>query len=401
MLKIKHLSHPFRTAATAGNLVAIHFRIRRFGRFSRRHFQGDTRYDLTGVVRGLSPRPTPCADDASLLKRICTAYSRAVERQRTAPSAYQPTGWWRQVRSQRLAPVLSALETGDIRALQTMYANFFRDPCATGLVGVPFGMYKGYFGRRCSSALQHYLLGDILHGLDDWRAQTRDRFSLSHLAGPDIGNPFGVVLDDTLIRPGAAYHHYSADCVSTCLDSSAGTVAEIGGGYGGMAYYLLRDRPGITYINFDVPESIALASYYLIKAFPHLTFQLYGEEPSHAFTPADVVLLPLCEMPHLSPASVDVFFSSHAMSDLSASAIDAYLQIISRAARRHFLYMGNTRGAESIRSLAEQGRIGIRGTQTRSLGWNTHQHGTTDQVECLYAATAAACADRHPAGLAI
>ncbi len=401
MLKIKHLRHPVRPAATARNLLAIHLGMRRFARRSRRHFQGDPRYDLSIVMRGLSRRPAPCADDARLLERICAAYSRAIERERSVPSAYQATGWWRQVRSQSLGPLLQALETADIPTLQTMYANFFRDPCATGLVGVPFGMYRGYFGRRCSSTLQHYLLGDILHGLDDWREQTQDRFPLRDLAGPDIGNPFGVLLDGTLIRPGAAFHHYSADRISACLGSSTGIVAEIGGGYGGMAYYLLRDRPGVTYINFDVPESIALASYYLITAFPRLNFRLYGEEPDHPASSADVVLLPLFEMPHLPLASVDIFFSSHAMSDLSAPSVEAYMQVISRSARRHFLYMGNARGAESIRAFAEQGGIGIRDIETRASGWNAHKHTAADQVECLYSISHAARADHHPADLVI
>ncbi len=390
MLKLKHLRHPFRAAVTAANLVAMHLQIRSLGRRYRRHFQSDGRYDLGNVANGLRSCPADTSDDTALLERICAAYAKAIERERSTPPIYQASGWWQQVRNEHLGPVLRALESGDIRTLGAMYANFYRDPCATGLVAVPYGMYKACFGPRRNDALRHYILGDALYYLDYWRAQTQGRFSLPRLASPDIGNPFGVVLDRTLVRTGAAYQHDSACKVAACIDSGAGVVAEIGGGYGGMAYYLLRDRPGVTYIDFDVPESIALASYYLIKAFPQLTFRLYGEEPEthRTFSSADVALLPLSEMQHLPSASVDVFFSSHAMSDLPTAAVDAYLKVISRAARRHFIYIGSAIGAEAIRTRTARGKLDLCAEQTRPSAWNTHRH-IAAEVECLYVAASA------------
>jgi hypothetical protein len=35
-----------------------------------------------------------------------------------------------------------------------------------------------------------------------------------------------------------------------------------------MAYFIIRDINEAAYIDLDLPENIALTSYYLLKAFP-------------------------------------------------------------------------------------------------------------------------------------
>src|SRR5215469_8212120 len=132
-----------------------------------------------------------------------------------------------------------------------------------------------------------------------------------------------------------------------CSISDPSTVVEIGGGFGGMAYFLLRDRQPLTYFDFDLPECIALASYFLLKAFPSLTFLLYGEEemtPKEVAS-ADVVLMPLFEISKMQPRSVDVTFSSHAISALPSEFIAHYLDTICRITQGHFLYVGGMFGA--------------------------------------------------------
>jgi hypothetical protein len=67
------------------------------------------------------------------------------------------------------------------------------------------------------------------------------RFALSDLGAPRTGDPFGVLLQGTLLRTGAEYQHYCAQKIRSLLPEDTATMVEIGGGFGGMAYYLLRD----------------------------------------------------------------------------------------------------------------------------------------------------------------
>lgn len=338
--KLKHLRHPLRTLDVAKTMVAAHFEMRAFAHHADRRFADDPRYNLQNVTEGFASRPDTGRDDTALLNRICAAYQAAVKHRRHP--AYRATAWWQQVRNRSLGPVRHALLTHDTAALRDMYTNFFRDPCSTGLTGVPYGMTGAYFGGRMTDLHRRVYLADTLYRLDDWSRETRGRFSLRDLATPPIGNPFGVCLEGTLVSARAGFHHRCAGRVAALLESNLSTVVEIGGGFGAMAYYLLRDLPNIKYVDFDLPESTALASYYLLKAFPHKKFLLFGETPltGEAIAHADVALLPLFAMELLPTASVDLTFSSHAMSDIEPAELASYLETIHRVTRHRFLFVG-------------------------------------------------------------
>ncbi len=268
--------------------------------------------NIQSVTDGFAPRLEMQDDDSELLERICAAYIRAVQHPKPASEVYKATDWWEEIRQRSLKPVIQALISRDIRALRRIYQNFFRDPCSTGLINVPNGMSKAYFGGTIKDVHRHFYLTDSLRRLDYWSSKTEGRCNIRELSGPKVGNPFGIYLNDTLIRTGATYQHYCAHRVSSMLSSDRPIVAEIGGGFGGMAYYLLRDRANVTYLDFDLPESIALTSYYILKAFPELQIRLFGEVDSTYLMSdrAAVFLMPLSELSFLPAASADIVFSS-------------------------------------------------------------------------------------------
>jgi putative sugar O-methyltransferase len=327
MLKLKHLRHPLQTANVVRTLVAEHWNMRRLASRGERRFRSDARYDLQSVTDGFASRRNGQCNDTALLERICTAYNKATSQQHFAKHAYNATNWWKDMRNAGLEPVQRALAARDTNTLQAMYQNFYRDSCSAGLVGVPFQMAKAYNGTRVKDTYRRFFLSDALHRIDYWKSQTGNRFDVCELAGPEVGNPFGVQIEGTFVRTGAEYQHYCAQRICDLLPAGDGFVVEIGGGFGGMAYYLLRDRPALRYADFDVPESLALTSYYLLKAFPHLSLLLYGEEEfTHgAQEKFDIVLMPVFELGKLAPKSVDLTFSSHAMSDLSSHATAEYM----------------------------------------------------------------------------
>jgi len=351
-----------------------------------RLFKGSAWYDLSAVTRGFREHVNDQSSDAELLQRICKAYSLAIERQQGAPAKYGPTAWWQQQRDLTLGPVMRALSSHDVGVLQTMYRNFFRDDCATGLVPIQ-RMKGGYFGEAVTDFRRRLYLIDALYRLDYWKAQTGSRYRLRDLAGPATGNPFGVMLEDTLVRVGSEYQHYCAQKIAALLPPGNAAVAEIGGGFGGMAYYLLRDRPATTYIDFDVPESIALTSYYLLKAFPERKVVLYGEaEPTvETISQADIVLMPIFELAGLPSGTVDLSFSSHAISDLSPGVMAEYLNDIARITRKHLLYIGHRSAADLVaRAAGGDACSPFTRLDTRPSDWSRHVAPKADHVECLY-----------------
>jgi putative sugar O-methyltransferase len=374
MMKLKYLRHPFRAANTAKAMLSVRLNMRRLAAHGARHFKGDIRYDLQNVTDGFVSCIDNSGDDSELLDRICTAYIKAVEQQQFVSEAYKATEWWEKVRRRSLGPVTKALQTRDIDALQKMYRNFFRDPCSAGLLGVPYGMSDAYFGGTIQDVNRGFFLSNALYRIDYWMAQTNAGFSLRDLTGPQIGNPFGVQIEGMLLRVDADYAHYCAHRIGSLLNSDKATVAEIGGGFGGMAYYLLRDQAAVTYLNFDIPESIALCSYYLLKAFPQLKFLLYGEEEltKGAIDRANVTLLPVFELASMPPGSIDITFSSHTMSDISRESTLEYLNNIVRMTRDSFLHIGNDSASKWIADSMNRSYSFFKLAETRSSDWHSH-----------------------------
>lgn len=333
-------------------------------------FAGDPRFDLRFADDGLKPRDAELPDDTALLHRICDAWCAARERQESAPAAYQPNLWWQTVQRETLGLVRKALASHNVDALRGMYRNFFRDRCGTGVAGLP-----GIVARALGQASQDYryvLLLDALHRADLWRDRTGGRLPLSLLESPAIGNPYGVVLDGAFVRVGAPDQHFYAHRISELTRAIENpVVAEIGGGFGGMAYYLLRDCPCVRYIDFDVPETIALASYYLLSAFPGKKARLYGEP---AAEDAEITLLPAFEMPNLPDLTVDVVFSSHVLADLPPGAIGGYMTQALRIAKAWVLLVDRPGGCPMSDELVRK----------ELVDWNSLRGPEQEELECLY-----------------
>ena len=385
MLKVKHFRHPLRTLAAATELFTAYLEMAILTARGDARFKEDVRYNLRVVQDGFLPHPSD-ADDTAVLLRICRAYLSTIEGEILAKRAYEPTRWWRQVRQASLEPVRRALASRDLVALGNMYRNFFRDPCSAGLIGVPFKMKKAYWGHPFEARAGRFFLSDALHRIDHWKEQTGNRFDLRDLAGPDVGNPFGVSLEGTLVRSGTESQHYSAQRVVELLPSHNAAISEIGGGFGGLAYYLLRDRPRTSYYNFDVSESSALASYYLIKSFPHLKFLLYGEYRliSESFTGCNAALLPVFELGSLPTKSVDLTFSSHTISSLAPPAMAEYLDQIVRTTTTFFLYVGRGTDSNPLEEMIRRSYPALTLIDRRTLQWNRQKTLSDVEVELLY-----------------
>ena len=350
MVKARHIRHPVGAARSAERLLRLHLDMFRRARDAERIYKFDPRFRLEVVEQGFRPLPDSDQCDRDLLRRISEAYKAATAN--PIGELYRPTEWWETIRRTSLQPVIQALETGDIDALHLMYSNFFRDPCSDGLVSKNL-LLRPSLTRPFTRFHRAVYLGEALYRLDSWKSLTRDRYKIHNLTGPVIGNPFGIAIDGMLVRTGAEQQHYCAHRITDLIGDANSAVVEIGGGYGGMAYYLLRDRPQTAYIDFDLPESLALAAYYLIKSFPEKRFLLCGEASATNIDrdDFDVALLPVAELSFMPPGSADVVFSSHTMSDLGSEALRNYVMHVASITKKYFLYEGMHLNKSTIHSL--------------------------------------------------
>jgi putative sugar O-methyltransferase len=256
-----------------------------------------------------------------------------------------------------------------------MYRNFFRDACSTGILGAPGGLSQAYFSGEIRDVHRHFYLSHVLYRLDYWKSLTDGRYTLRDLAGPGVGNPFGVIIDGTHISVGAEYSHYCSHRVREELDPGIATVSEIGGGFGRIAYYLLRDRPETKYVDFDLPENVALASYYLMKALPNLRFLLYGEKTMtrESIAEANVVMLPRSALTTVPAGSIDLTFTSHGISEFSTEDLGHSLREISRITKKKLLLMSNRAVSQVISQSVQSQHLAFSLVESRESGWHSYK----------------------------
>ena len=183
-IKLRHFLHPGRSLRSVRERFGQRRDLARVLARGKARFADDPRYQLEAVDLGLREHLPDTSDDTILLRRICDAYRKAVEQESRRSETFRANRWWSLVQSASLKPVMAALAGGDIVALGAMYRNFFRDPCGSGLTGLPGVASRVY----CASAnYKHLLLIDALHRQDLWNRVTGGRYSLASLESPPLG----------------------------------------------------------------------------------------------------------------------------------------------------------------------------------------------------------------------
>ncbi len=320
-------------------------------RLKSREFRNNRNNNLRLVEEGFLNRESETSGDTAILRRIVDAYNKAKDIQRSAVPCYQVSNEWLPVYERSLREVIKTLADRDIEKVGRIYRNFMRNSCSTGLHGMPVDMQKCYFGNRISRKYKQFFLYDCLSRYELWKDLLGNTCQLSELASPNVGNPYGYFIDGTFIRVGADYLHYYATAVGRLLRGTGHrTVVELGGGYGGMAYYLARDNDNLSYVDFDLPENMALAAYYLLSAFPEKKILLFGESEltPESIRDYQIIIMPNFEITRLSDNSVDLVFNSYSLAEMSAETIHNYIAEFTRIVRGYFLHVNHNRDSEVV-----------------------------------------------------
>lgn len=356
----------------------------------KRRFGNDPNFRPDLVPDYFLPRLVDCDDDdVPILKRIIAAYKKAKITQKSSGEAFNVSNEWLPIYERQLGPVMKALLSENVAELQRMYRNFFRDPCSTGLVGLPINMPNLFSGRAIKQQFREYILCDVLHRYELWKKRTANKYPAAALSAPLVGNPYGYTRDGVFVRAGGDYHHYYAHAIAELTGASENQVVlELGGGFGGLAYYLVRDHPQVTYVDFDLPEGVALASYYLMRCLPNVPIRLYGEAELSAevlATPG-FVIMPSFEIMNMPSKSAAVAFNSYSLAEMSPAAISVYLDQITRITGGYFLHVNHNKNAVLS---ADQFGVEERGftlVNRELAGWTLGINSQSDEYEYLYRA---------------
>ncbi|MFP5361461.1 MAG: putative sugar O-methyltransferase [Thermoleophilia bacterium] len=285
--------------------------------------------------------PPPVTDaDLTLCRRLIDAYRLAQS------EARQASGMWsHSIFEQRQRELTDALREGRPAAVARLLAAMFRSDFV-------LGMARGSLGRKWSrgpiaraawlielrkivalgeaigaARMENPEQGGVapaLHdGIDELVAGIEQRLGLS-LDFPDAGAAWGVVVADRLITPETPDLVYGAarlrDAIDTHAPPSDGPrrIVEIGGGYGGMAYWLLLMMDA-RYVIVDLPVVGVLQGYFLSQALGHDAVALYGE------TPAQVTIVPDHALDQV-PTPFEALANKDSLPEIPLAAAEEYLE---------------------------------------------------------------------------
>jgi len=274
-----------------------------------------------------------------VINRIISSYHAAKEEQKKVSLQYQLGGAWKETIETRRSEYIKALNSSDFESLSNLLKNVFRN---NGIAGLwTYGYYNDI--RNRSNAKRKTYINNIL--LDYHTAiDFIDHFDISKLAIKPIGNPWGYLIKGTLVLPTAFRHYYYASHVHNLLeDVNTPIVCEIGGGFGGFAYYLLSANKDVKYIDFDLPEVLLIAQYFLMKSFPEKKFLLFGEDEclnisKEIINSYDVILMPNFSLPNVENKSADLVINTGSLSEMDYHTVEEYINQIARITNKYFFH---------------------------------------------------------------
>jgi hypothetical protein len=263
-------------------------------------------------------RVAPDTAERPLIERIFEAYRAAKQAEREADPVFHPDGYWRRVRDSTYAPLLEGLAHGDLERFHLFLANFGAEKQATGIEKSRL-IYECSVDSRKRRHFEQRVMAPLIQW---WRVSGGGGRELSALDLPRFGNQCGVLVEDVLVTPGSVFSEIYGRTLAGLVDGEGPVIGEVGGGFGRLIYYVSRNLKSFRYLDFDLPETLCCASYFLMKAFPDKRFLLYGEGEldAEALREFDFILLPSFEITKLPPRSVDLFVNENSIGDMPRDA---------------------------------------------------------------------------------
>ncbi|MEP3439264.1 MAG: putative sugar O-methyltransferase [Hoeflea sp.] len=303
-----------------------------------------SRFDPAGhisdqvLTAGLAPVP-PKQTDAeleTLVERICESYIAAKRDQQGLSSEWMPEGEWSN-HPIHDAAFRNALQTRSIEEAALTLRDFWRNSLA--LIVKEYASFEALSDpdspmrqRFAHNIVRNWLITRELTGTD-----------VEELATAPVGNPWGYEINGTVISPKACrYHLMSRDLRGMVGGLNAPLVGEIGGGYGGLTVDFMTRVPHAAWINYDLPETLAIYSYFVAGALSADRVVMYGETATPTdrgnIAPGTVAAMPNFAIRDLGPRSLDAVVNMFSLSEVGAKPLAAYVERIQTVADGWFVH---------------------------------------------------------------
>lgn len=234
-------------------------------------------------------------------------------------------GEWNWIQENKQKEYKKVLSEGDKESLIQMYRNFFRNQISFG-ISAPDSE---------SDLARKELVNDTLLDVDTWKEFCEDA-SIEKLNSPWIGNPFGITVEGSLVLYNSCRHYYHATKLKALTEHKKRPVIfEIGGGYGGVFYYLNQITDSFCYIVCDLMETL-FTNYYYTQKWSYashknikIKWALDGRINLNEIASYDLILVPSNSHNHID-VGFDIAYNANSFSEMSYQDVKDYFTTIDR-----------------------------------------------------------------------
>ena len=289
--------------------------------------------------------------DIHLCERLLKAY-KAVSLENAKVT--KTTGaLWAGTLKEKYGKLASALESEDPRTLASILSLMFREHFVYGVASGELVKHsRSALGNKIWSinyydkivSLAEYLgvvrnespqqgrIAVALNGNLGVLVKEIENYLGSSIDFPDVGSPYGILANNSLITMEHPEHIYAALRIHHSIRNFLGEedckkyqLVEIGGGYGGLAYWIrsLGKIATHSYTIIDLPIMNVLQGYFLSKAFCPSEVCLFGESPTEE---AIFHVLPTISFEVLNH-KIDVLINENSMPEMTDQIVENYIKI--------------------------------------------------------------------------
>jgi hypothetical protein len=273
-------------------------------------------YAQSQIQLVLPDRVTPAESERPVVQRIFDAYQKMKQAQLQADPIFLPGGGWKNVIENAYGELLAGSRENNIERFHYFLANFAAWEIPTG-IDESSAYRKLAESDRKRRHFEQQVVAQLLHW---WQTLESEGRSLDELVMPPYGNQGGFQVGSLIVTPNGIYGDFYARLLAGFLRSqpqphARRRIAELGGGFGRLYYFLSKQLTDTCYLDFDLPELLCCAAYYLMLCFPDKRFLLYGEADYSAdcFDDFDVLLLPSFEIERTPTDAVDLFINENSL----------------------------------------------------------------------------------------
>ena len=265
-------------------------------------------------------------EDSELIKKLFNFYKKMKQDQEHVNKLYVPSTLWQNHIKRDFSYLNNSIKNNSLENFKFFLQNF-------GNWNTDLGIFD-HFSKTLSKnfILKKYLSVELFENqINLWNYFNQNKHTFETLNMPRFGNLNGAEFRNNFIVYGAPLNHIYSEIIKKYFkDDKKNRIVELGAGFGKLPYYYLRNLKNFSFIDFDIPEILLLASYYLIKSFPDKKYLLYNES---IFTNNDIeeyelIFLPNWEIEKINPNTIDITVNKNSLGEIEPDAAKNYINKI-------------------------------------------------------------------------